>query len=137
MPIDYRLSQASWYRDQLISNEPTVYNWINANPGKTATEITTGTGLSQLLVDAILEFQKLVGFIQGATGNDGVMRHYANEGDWVTVLRSNIAAARTWLDSHNNGLVSAMATDLGLSWEIAERLGWILEYGLYAKRIAI
>lgn len=133
MPIDYRLTQTATYQNYVETNSTTVLNYITTMPGSELSEIVTGTGINELIVKTVLEVLKYSYLVVSATNENGISEHWIAE-DWVSLIKTNIQDARNWQDTHNNGLVSAMATDLSIPFAVAERLGWILEFEGTSKR---
>ena len=78
----------------------------------------------------VLELSRI---IVSATGGAGILVHW-HVSDWADEIESNLPDARTWQSNNNGALMSIMQSDLGLSYEIAEILGWILEYEGTTKR---
>jgi len=141
MPTDYRLTKVATYQTTFENNANAVLQHVTNNPGQSATEIATNLdpqinpdpAINQTLVNQVLEVLKYAQLVVGATRQDGELGHWTAE-EWVSQLKTNLGNARTWQANNNNGLVSAMATDLSIDYAIAERLGWILEAEGTSKR---
>lgn len=133
MPIDYRLTQIAWYQTKIENDDQTILNWVDSNPGSNLSEIATGTGLDEQTTTIIIEIMKYAQLLVGANEQSGIMHHWTVE-DWAALIKGNTQNARDWQATNNNGLVSAMATDLSISFPVAERLGWILEAEGTSKR---
>ena len=133
MPTDYRLVQVATFQTKFESKSPAILTYIMSHPGQTSTEIAIGTGEIEDDINIILRVLVESNIIVSATGAASILVHW-HVSDWADEITSNIGDARTWQDNNNGELMSQMATDLGLSYEIAEILGWILEYEGSSKR---
>lgn len=136
MPTDYRIVKSTTYQTNFESESPAILNFIKNNPGSTISEIATGTSRTDGEIRDITQLMEIMGLVINATGeNDiSVIWHVS---DWANALETNIQDARNWLDTNNNQLISKMATDLSIPWEIAERLGWLLEYEDSGHRVSV
>ena len=133
MPIDYRLVQVATFQTKFESKSPAILNYVKNNSGSTVSEIATGTGESEADVEIVLRVLNQSSILVSATGGAGELVYW-HSSDWAAALESNVDDARTWQANHNGALMTQMAADLGLPYEIAERLGWILEYEGTSKR---
>ena len=133
MPNDYRLVQVATFQTKFEDKSPGILTYIKSNPGQTSTEIASGTGEIEADVTIVLRVLELSSIIVSATGEAGILVHW-HVSDWSDAIESNLPDARTWQSNNNGGLMSQMAEDLVLSYEISEILGWILEYEGTTKR---
>jgi len=132
--IDYKLISTPTFQSNFETNAPTIISWIKNNPGKTYQQIATGTGFSLGIVQDFCNILANMGLALEVAGGSGetVVWHVS---DWSSELESNIQNARNWLDTHNNQLMTHMQADLGVPYEIAERLGYFLQVEGSAMRL--
>jgi hypothetical protein len=133
MPTDYRLVQVATFQTKFESKSPAILTYIMSHPGQTSTEIAIGTGEIEDDVNIILRVLGESNIIVSATGAADILVHW-HVADWADAITSNIGDARTWQDGNNGELMSQMAYDLVIPYEISEILGWILEYEGSSKR---
>ena len=133
MPNDYRLVQVATFQTKFEDKSPGILTYIKNNPGQSSAEISIGTGEIVADVNIVLRVLELSRMIVSATGGAGILVHW-HVSDWADEIESNLPDARTWQSNNNGALMSQMQSDLGLSYEIAEILGWILEYEGTTKR---
>ena len=133
MPTDYRLIQIAAFQTKFQDKSPSILSYIKSSPGEDVSSISSGTGESITDTEMVLHVLEISQIIVAATGIDDGLRYWHSE-DWANSLSSSLGQARTWQSNHNGGLMSEMATDLSIPYEIAERLGWILEYEGTSKR---
>ena len=133
MPNDYRLVQVSTFQTKFESKSPVILTYIKNNPGQSSAEIAVGTGELLSDVNMVLRVLELSSMIVSVTGEFGSLVHW-HVSDWADEIESNLSDARTWQSNNNGALMSTMQSDLDLFYEIAEILGWILEYEGTSKR---
>jgi hypothetical protein len=130
---DARLTLNTTVQTIIETSGGTVYQYVNTNPGSNLAEIVAGVALSQVAVEKILTIMNAQGILRSVPNEDGEIKYYTAAG-WETEMTSNIGAARTWIDSNDNGLVSQMAIDLSVTTEVALALGRMMEQ---EKRIVV
>ena len=133
MPIDYRLVQTATFQSKFEDKSPGILAYVKANPGQSLAAIAAGAGESEADTAIVLRVLDLSNSVVSATGAADELVYW-HASDWSNAIETNLAAARTWQASNNGGLMSQMAVDIGVSYEIAEQLGWILEYEGSSKR---
>ena len=133
MPNDYRLVQVATFQSKFKDKSPGILSYIKSNPGQTSTEIASGIGEIEADVNIVLRVLELSRIIVSATGGAGILVHLYSQLP-KNSLDLDLTDARTWQSNNNGALMSLMQSDLGLSYEIAEILGWILEYEGTTKR---
>lgn len=123
---DARLTLNTTVTDIIETEGVTVFQYVNTNPGSNLAEIVAGVGISQVAVEKILTVFNAQGILRSVPNADGEIKYYTAAG-WQDELTSNIASARTWVNVNDNGLVSQMAIDLGVTTEVALALGRMME----------
>jgi predicted transcriptional regulator len=133
MPTDYRLVQVATFQTKFEDKSPGILTSIKSIPGQTTSEIASSTGDTEADVNIVLKVLEQSSIIVSATSEAGILVHW-HVSDWSNEIESNLADARTWQSNNNGALMSTMGNDLDLFFEIADRLGWILEYEGTTKR---
>lgn len=131
---DYYVVKATTYRDRVDANEETVFLAVRDNPGSTLIDVETITGLPHLIVTNVVSGLEDAGILHGAEAFDG-SRVWFTAPAWTSTIAANLAAARTWLDTHDAIAVSIMAADLGLHHAVAVALAFAMEREGRAKLI--
>lgn len=123
---DYRQVQIATYQSQFDTNDQTILGWIDSNPGSAQAEIVTGTALDERVIANVIDVLWRVHLIVQGHDENGIAVYWTAE-DWVGEIKTNIGNTRTWVSNNNNGLVSDMATDLGVDFAIARQLAEAME----------
>lgn len=123
---NYIVSKVATYQAVFASNSGAIYTFIDNNPGTTRALIVIGTSKTLAIVNGVLAIALADGLVE--QGYDVVGAEYFwTSADWQALMLANIAGARTWLASNDNGLTSALAVALSVHEAIAIRLAQQLE----------
>ena len=122
---DYIVSKVATYAAVFTSNSGAVYGDIDANPGTSRADIAVRTGKSAVIVDAVIAVA-LEARIVVRGYNVAGLEFFWTSPDWTALILANLGAARTWLASNDNGLVSVMAPAIGVHQAVAIDLARIL-----------
>lgn len=129
---DLRISQSGWFQGIIQTNSGDILDYIDNHSGCTNDEIATGTSINIDVVDEVVRILEQDSVIVITYDESGIQVFWGIE-DWTAILKSKISAARTWVDTHNNGLASEMAVDISVLHEVAIQLAWQLDYEQKAK----
>ncbi len=133
---NYIVSKVATYQAVFASNSGAIYTFIDSNPGTTRALIAIGTSKTAAIVDGVLAIALADGLVQQGYDVAG-LEYFWTSADWQALMLANIAGARTWLASNDNGLVSALAISLAVHEAIAIRLAQQLEAEGSAKLTAV
>lgn len=132
---NYTVTKVATYQSIFATHSAAVYADIDANPGATRAGIATRTGKSAAIVNGVIAIALADGLLQQGYDVAGA-EFFWTSADWQALMLANIAGARTWLASNDNGLTSALATTLSVHEAIAIRLAFQLEAEGSAKLTA-
>lgn len=133
---NYTISKVATYQAVFASNSGAIYTFIDSNPGTTRAAIVTGTVKTLAVVNGVLVIALADGLLQQGYDVAGA-EFFWTAADWQALMLANIAGARTWLASNDNGLTSALAVALSVHEAIAIRLAQQLEAEGSAKLTAV
>lgn len=136
MTTDYRIVQVATFQNQFEVKSPALLVYVKNNPGLSVEQIATNIVEDEGETRDILQTMELMGLITQPTGDAGVSVVW-HVSDWAVELEGEIQNARNWLDTHNNQTMLQMQSDLGITYEIAEKLGWLLEIEGSGKRVTV
>lgn len=123
---NYILTKVATFQSIFSTNSGPVFGDIDANPGATRAGVASRTGLAAVVVDTVIQVALEARLIVQGYDVAGV-EYFWTASDWQTLLLANLAGARTWLETHDNGLVSALAASLGVHEAVAIDLARILQ----------
>lgn len=132
---NYTVTKVATYQALFQTHSDAVYTYIDNNPGATRAQIASGTSKTLAIVNGVITIALADGLIEQGYDVAGVEGFWTSA-DWQALMLANIAGARTWLASNDNGLTSALAVALGVHEAIAIRLAFQLEAEGSAKLTA-
>lgn len=108
-------------------NEEAVYSDLEMYPGTIIGDIIARTALASPIVSNILRVMQEQSIVKAANSLNGLIIYYWRMIDWVELVVSNRAAARTWLETNDGNTVADMAVALIIPEPVAEALAEFLE----------
>lgn len=132
---NYIVSKVATYQAIFVTHSGAIYTDIDNNPGTTRALIASRTGKSLAIVNGVISIALQDGLLQQGYDVAGA-EFFWTSADWQALMLANIAGARTWLASNDNGLTSALAVALSVHEAIAIRLAQQLEAEGSAKLTA-
>lgn len=133
---NYTVTKVATYQAIFATHSAAVYTDIDNNPGTTRALIASRTGKSMAIVNGVIAIALQDGLLQQGYDVAGT-EFFWTSADWQVLMLANIAGARTWLASNDNGLTSALAVALSVHEGIAIRLAQQLEAEGSAKLTAV
>jgi len=124
---NYTIRKVSSVQGLYDTHEETIYDDLGTNPGSVVSDIVTRTGLSNELVSSIIRIMQEQGIVRVGLSIDGGTVYHWRAIDWISLIVTNRAASRTWLETHDGGSVSDMAADLSVPEPVAEALARFLQ----------
>lgn len=103
------------------ANETLIFDDITANEGSTTVEIAGRIAPSEIVVKEVIAIMIATSVVKEGQDFDGTKRYWT-AGTWATLIKSNRAAVRAWIEANDGGLISQMVTDLTIPEPIAAAL---------------
>lgn len=133
---DFRITQSATYTSLFDTHSGDVLAYIEDHPACSRADVVSGTGKSATIVATIVELLDRIAFIIPRPDETGAETLYT-AGDWVDLLRINIAAVETWIANNNNGLLSDMVDDLSIPFAVGYALLYIMQEKAVSKMTAV
>lgn len=133
---DYKVQKASSASSEWDSHSANMLADLKLNPGTTAAALATRLVLPQDTTDRVLASMDRAGVVY--RGYDAIGAEFLwDVADFGSSVMGSLGAARTWLVTHDGGMVSEMATDLSVHHAVATKIAFTLQAEADVKLTAV